>query len=420
MESKRLLFITTRIFWPATSGRKVSLYYYCKGLHEEYGYDIYLYSFLEADQDPKQSVNTKPDFIKEIRFASPISKVEVLSNLFSKSFGASQWPLQCSLFYSKLNSQRIRQFAEEEAFDVIITDMIRTAPYIDAFADKNCKKVLDMDDLLSKRYQRTLESSVSGDNFLGQYSKFLPKFVNKKIVPLVKNTALKMEIKRLAHAEVTYSEQYDYVIFVSDIETEDLNKRLSMPKCTTITLGVDYDYYSESISVLPREDTIGFVGNFGYTPNVDSLNLIIENVMPRLGDKIKLLAVGKAPNDVVEKFQNECVTFTGAVDDLRPYIKQCGVFISPIAYGSGIKTKILEAMAMGVPVVTNSTGAEGISARNGMDLFVTDDFEEMAETVNKLMRDRSFAQEIGQSGARYVQKNHQWKDIIKKFDEIEV
>lgn len=206
MGNKKLLFITTRIFWPATSGRKVSLYYYCKGLHEQYGYDIYLYSFLEADQAPTQSEQTKPDFIKEIQFAREVRKSEIVANLITKSFSHLQWPLQCSLFYSKKNEENIRDYVSKEHFDVVIADMIRTAPYIRAFEGEPCLKILDMDDLLSKRYQRTLSSTVSGDNFLGQYSKYMPNIVNKQLIPRVKKIALNMEVSRLLCAEVERSD----------------------------------------------------------------------------------------------------------------------------------------------------------------------------------------------------------------------
>lgn len=420
MENKKLLFITTRIFWPATSGRKVSLYYYCKGLYEQYGYDIYLYSFLEADQVPAQSKQTKPNFIKEIWFASKVRKTEILANLLTKSFSHMQWPLQCSLFYSRQNEQCIQNYFAKEHFDVVITDMIRTAPYIRAFEGERCLKILDMDDLLSKRYQRILNSAVSGDNFLGQYSKHMPDIVNKQLVPRVKKMALNMEVSRLLRAEVEYAQRYDHVIFVSDVETDELNQKLQEARCTTITLGVDYDYYSQQVPYKAAENRVAFIGNFGYTPNVDSLKVITANVLPKLDDKVRLLAVGKVPQEVVEEFRGERVDFTGTVDDLRPYIRQCSVFLAPIAYGSGIKTKILEAMAMGVPVVTNSIGGEGIAATNGVDFFVTDDFDEMAQIVTALNHDKQKAQAVGRAGAAYVQKHHQWKSILEKFKDVGV
>lgn len=77
-------------------------------------------------------------------------------------------------------------------------------------------------------------------------------------------------------------------------------------------------------------------------------------------------------------------------------------------------------MAMGVPVVTNSIGAEGITAVNGVDFFVTDDFDEMARIVKDLMQDNQTAQIVGQAGAEYVRKYHQWKNILEKFKDVGV
>ena len=80
---KKLLFITTRLFWPTDSGRKVSLYYYCKGLHDKYGYDIYVYSFLEHGQS-EILLKDKPDFIKDVRIAASVDKASKLKNLLLK------------------------------------------------------------------------------------------------------------------------------------------------------------------------------------------------------------------------------------------------------------------------------------------------------------------------------------------------
>lgn len=415
---KKLLFITTRVFWPANSGRKVSLYYYCKGLHEMFGYDIYLYSFLEADQEKEECMKEKPSFIKEIRFAEKVKKCEILSNLFFKSMLGEKMPLQCSLMLSRLNEQRIAAYQKKHNFSVIITDMIRTAPYVKLFDKENCTTILDMDDLLSKRYRRTLMSVNSGENILGQYSKFLPSFVNKYIVPRLKKLILKSEIKRLELAEVKFSEKYDHVVFVSESETKELNKRMHSSKCVTVTLGVDYSYFSEEVSVERKNGYLAFVGNYGYTPNVDSLRIIIDKILPKLKSGTKLLAIGKASRELIDSLKNDNIVFTGMVDDIRLSAKSCQVFLSPIAYGSGIKTKILEAMAMGLPVVTNTVGAEGISAENGKEIIVTDDYDEMAKIVNQLLTDTEYADSIAKAGKLYVKNNHQWDKVLSGFSSI--
>ena len=152
---KKLLFITTRLFFTTNSGRKLSLYHYCRGLYEKYGYDIYLFTFLEGDQVFEDELKNKPYFIKEVYRASEIGAITKIGNLFFKSLFSKKWPLQCSLYYSQTNVNRIRQLCGEHHFDVVITDMIRTAPYIDGLEGVPVK-ILDMDDLLSKRYEREL------------------------------------------------------------------------------------------------------------------------------------------------------------------------------------------------------------------------------------------------------------------------
>lgn len=98
MKRKKLIFITSRLLWPIDSGRKMSLNYYCKGLHEKFGYDIYLYSFLESGQVFN---GVLPNYIKEIRIAKNITLLEKIKNIIFYTFGKKKWPFQCSLFYSK-------------------------------------------------------------------------------------------------------------------------------------------------------------------------------------------------------------------------------------------------------------------------------------------------------------------------------
>lgn len=412
---KKLLYITTRVFWPANSGRKVSLYYYCKGLHERFDYDIYVYSFLEAEQNINDALSQKPDFITSIRFAKQISKLTKAKNLLFKSITRKFWPLQCALFYDEHIAQEIETWVKDNNFDVIVTDMIRTAPYYEAFKDSDCIKICNMDDLLSKRYQRTLDEKDSNSNILGQYSKFLPDFFVKHILPLVKNHILKFEIKRLMEAENYYASIYDKTVFVSELETQSLNARLKEEKCYTVSLGVDYSYFSEEIEVNQQSNAIAFVGNFGYSPNLDSLSFIANRVLPDLPRDIKLYVIGKISEANKSNFSDERIVFCGQVDDLRYNVKKASVFLSPILYGSGIKTKILEAMAMGMPVITNSIGAEGLNVTNGKELIIAEDAEGNAKKVMKLLSDPELREKVGKQGQEYVHQYHDWERVYDAF-----
>lgn len=413
---KKLLFITTRLFWPTNSGRKVSLYYYCKGLHEQYDYDVYLYSFLEEGQSESE-IEIKPDFIKAVRIAKPISLAEKMKNILSMSLTTKQWPLQCSLYFSKENCQSIRKYCNEIEPDVVMTDMIRTAPYLAAFKDLNCKKILDMDDLLSIRYKRQLNSVFSKANVAGQYGKSMSGMMNKIVNgKKAKHLVLTMESKRLRKAELQYAKLYDSVIFVSDNETEHLNEQLGMKKAFTVTMGSDYAYFSQPMPIEKQKDELSFVGNMNVAANVDTLRMIAEYVLPKIKHKVILKVIGMCPDSLRSEYANRMdIEFCGQVDDLRKYVCETEVFLAPIAYGSGIKTKILEAMAMGMPVVTNSVGAEGIAAKSNKHFLVSDEYDQMAADTDCLLDNAILRSQIADAAQKLVQIRYNWDVVWKSF-----
>lgn len=237
MKKKKMLFITTRLFWPTDSGRKLSLYYYCKGIYEKYNCDIYVYSFLEAGQT-ETDVTKKPEFIKDVQLAISIDKKEKIYNLITKSIFARKWPIQCSLYYSNNNAKQIKEYCNKIQPDYIFTDMIRTSMYYKSFQQSPALKILDMDDLLSARYERQIHAKYKS-NISGQYAGRLPGVINKIIGnQIVRNRILTLERDLTAKAEIYYSRLYDKVIFVSEVETDYLNKRLP-GKAVTIPVGIN-------------------------------------------------------------------------------------------------------------------------------------------------------------------------------------
>lgn len=414
---KKLLFVTTRLFWPTDSGRKTSLYFYCKGLHEVYGYDIYLYSFLESGQS-EEMVQSKPDFIKEVRLTAPIGKGKKLANLFGKSLFCG-WPFQNAIYYSGKNKKKLKKYCAELNPDVIIVDMIRLAPYLNAFKHMDCTKILDLDDMLSKRYARQAADKNGRGSILGANAQNASKASNKVInQPFLKKVILRSESKRTKKAELKYARLYDYVIFVSGCETNELNKRLNRKKAATVPLGIDYNYFGEYPSVPKEKGALAFLGNMKVSANVDSLNLIVTEVLPKLQSDIKLYIIGRYSEELKKEFSDPRLVFCGMVEDVRPVLGKCEVFLSPIAYGTGIKTKILEAMASGMPVVTNSVGIEGIAGKNGEHYLVSDDTATLAEYVDELLTDREKAERLALNGRLLVKEQYDWKNIYASFSEV--
>lgn len=416
MERKKLLFVTTRLFWPTDEGHKVLLYNYCKGLYEYYNYDIYLYSFLEAEQDPKKG--NKPEFIKEIHVAEPISTVRKCINVIGRSLLFSEkWSFQSSVYFSNQNVRNIRRLIEKLRPDAIMIDMIRLSPYFCAIEDFKGPKVLFMEDALSKRYVRQLSATSSEAKIVGRYEGNLPTFVNKLVnSKVLKNRILKGEIERLEKEEVRVAKKYDAVIYVNALETKEMNQKSGCKNSFTVTMGADCDYFGDPIEVEKQENTLAYVGNMAVAANQDAVRMIMDQIIPLIPSKPVIHFIGNCPNSLKAEYaDNKQCVFEGRVDDIRKSVRATQVVLSPIAYGTGVKTKVIEGMAMSMPVVTNYLGIDGLSVEVGRDLLMSDDFKEIAQMVEDLLHSPGKREELGRNGYEYALKNHRWEDIYKVF-----
>ena len=400
-------------------GHQYEIYHYLRGLSKCYGYSITVYTFL--DNPEKYRPEEVPQFIRRCEIAVPVRKNSIISNFFKYYLSHSNpWPLQNILYYSEENEARIRNLVKEIKPDVIYVDMVRLATYIGAFKECQCLKVLGYDDLLSERYARQLNLKTESTNIAGAYNDKLPSKISKlQNIPWVRRFILNSESKRMRKAEIYYSSLFDRGIFVSDIETRKFNKILGKKMAYTVNMGIDYLYHSEDLHIHKVPNSLSYVGNMKTAANFATVQFIIEEVLPRLKNKYTFYVVGTCPENLREKYlKDKRIIFTGRVDDLRPAIEKTTVFLSPIAFGTGIKTKILEAFAMKMPVVTNSVGIEGIEAKNGFHCYIADDADKIAAYVDKLLESETERDELSTNAQILAKDKYQWEKNWKAFAKV--
>ena len=161
------------------------------------------------------------------------------------------------------------------------------------------------------------------------------------------------------------------------------------------------------------------IGNFSVASNADTLEMIISEVLPYLKSDYRFYIIGACPEEIKMKYKAQPrLIFCGRVDDIRKYIKKASVFLAPIAYGTGIKTKIVEAMGMAMPVVTNSVGAEGIYATSGTDYIVIDDMREIAAATDELLANPSMAKKMGQAAQAFAFEHFRWDKVLAVYQEM--
>jgi glycosyltransferase involved in cell wall biosynthesis len=231
-----------------------------------------------------------------------------------------------------------------------------------------------------------------------------------------------LDLARTKHYEGHLLKHYSRVLVTSPHDRDALAELSTSPdadeRLVVLPNGVDLDYFAPLDA--PRDPaTLIFTGKMSYHANVAAAESLITEVMPliwqRLPD-VRLMIVGKDPPDhLIAQAENPQITVTGFVPDLRPYLAQATISISPMRYGVGIQNKVLEAMAMVTPVITTPQATSALQVQANQDVMVAETAQTMAKTAITMLADETLRESIGRAGRRYVETHHDWNAVAKKL-----
>ena len=198
---------------------------------------------------------------------------------------------------------------------------------------------------------------------------------------------------------------------------------LSRKRLVVLPNGVDLTYFAPMDSPRGREPaTIIFSGKMSYHANIAAALDLATEIMPLVWQELpqaRLIIAGKDPSpELVALSRDPRLTVTGTVPDLRPYLAQATVSVSPIRYGVGIQNKVLEALAMGTPVISTPQAISALQVQPGQDLLIGDTPQALAGAIISLLTDASLRQRIGQAGRRYVETYHDWRVTAEKLEQV--
>ena len=227
---------------------------------------------------------------------------------------------------------------------------------------------------------------------------------------------------KLRRYEIDACRRFDGVITMSPVDTRFLRGIMPDHPCIVdIANGVDTDYYR--YSPLPtRSKDLLFVGNFDHSPNVDAVKFFIREVFPEVKaaePQGRLLIVGPGPyNTLPEVSSDPAILPVGLVEDTRPYMERCAVFVAPILAGSGTRLKVLEAMAAGIPIVSTTVGAEGLEVTSGVHLLLANQAEAFAEKVITLLREPGLGNQLKENARQLVEARYDWRTIAGRLEQL--
>ncbi|RLP54821.1 MAG: glycosyltransferase [Ketobacter sp.] len=237
------------------------------------------------------------------------------------------------------------------------------------------------------------------------------------------NSKLKLA-SEMKQRELLAVRSCDASIVHSTAELELLRPELPMTRLHVFPLILDVR--GTEMSFDDRRDLI-FVGGYQHAPNADAVKYMVDEIMPLLRymlPGVRFYAVGSQPPEYIQSLACEDVIVTGFVEDLSEVLDKMRVSVAPLRFGAGIKGKIGSAMASGLPVVTTSLGAEGMSLSHGENVLIADGSKSFAEAVVRLYQDSDLWKELSEGGVEFSNQawgaESAWNTLVSILSDLEL
>jgi glycosyltransferase involved in cell wall biosynthesis len=221
--------------------------------------------------------------------------------------------------------------------------------------------------------------------------------------------------------EETLARKTPYRCFISTRDRENLLG--PSDRSEIVPQGVDDSYWKRRYPASGR-NCIVFSGVMNYSPNEDAAVFLLDTILPlvgRLFPTLEVLIVGRDPSPELVKVarRHPDVTVTGSVDDVRPYLERADVFVAALRFASGVQNKVLEAMAMEVPVVTTPVVAAGLWV-DGIEppLVIGLSAEEIAANITRLLEHPEERTRLAAAGRRFVEAHCSWSHSAYKLEKL--
>lgn len=212
---------------------------------------------------------------------------------------------------------------------------------------------------------------------------------------------------------------YPRTVVVSQRDKDELLAINPKLKIDVIPNGIDL-YHFRKARAGKKAPALLFVGNYEYPPNVDAALRLAHEILPQVQARVpdvpvKLWLVGNAPPPELQTLTSNTIKVTGRVPDVRPYLARATAFVCPLRLGAGIKNKVLEALAIGCPVVATPLSLDGIDVRDGHDALIADD---VVDGVVRLLNEPALQRQLADNGRRLIERQYSWDHVAEQYEQL--
>jgi len=390
----RVLILSTWFPYPLSQGSKIRAYYLIKSLAERH--DVALVSFEDMPLEPgsikhMEQICRKVEVVRQNPFARS-RKRAMLGWLSPKP------SVVVTSYYPEM-AARVQQLASDWEPECVIAFTFIAAPY--ALAVRSALRIVDIDYLMWPVLKQAHQQAQGPFGRLRSW----------------------LAYRKFQRYERWLYGQFDLGLVVSDGDRRAAVDLIGLPmsRVGVVPNGVDTSFH-RPLSVEPKPNTLVYNGALTYTANYDAMDYFLREIFPIIRVQVPeahLTITGATTNVPIAALPvNGHVTFSGYLKDIRPEVAGSWVCVVPLRLGGGTRLKILEAMALGIPVVSTSKGAEGLDIETGKHLLIGDTPSEFAAQTVRVLREPGLRKSLGAQAVQLVKDRYDWASIGRHLCEL--
>ncbi len=386
-----ILYICHRFPFPPKRGGKIRPFNMIRHFSER-GHRVTVCSLARSDDEAREGAGIAPHCARfELaRVHAPQQVLRMIARLPTPA------PSSMGYFYAPALKQTVDALLARERFDLIFVHCSSVAQYVAHV--RGVPKILDFGDMDSQKWL--------------EYAQYKP-------FPLALGYWL--EGAKLQRAEKQLAAQFDLCTVTTRAELETLDSFGTANATDWFPNGVDADYFRPN-GTQHDSDTLSFIGRMDYYPNQECMLRFFAQTWPRIRaqrPQAKLMIVGADPAPAIRKLGAlPGVEVTGSVPDVRPYVTRSAAMIAPLSIARGTQNKILEAMALGVPVITSSVAVKGVDAEPERHLLVGNTPDEYAQAALRLMNNADERARLAAAGRARMRSHHDWTASLERLERL--
>jgi len=384
----RILFLSQRVPYPPNRGDKITTWRIIERLRRDHEVTCFCFQHEEEDEKHAQALREKGFDVRLFPYRKWAGRFRAAMGLLTGR------PLTLAFFASN----ELQAAVDEQ---MRITNFVYAySGCMGAFVEKHGQvpRVMHFGDLDSDKWRQYAESK-SG----------LMRWVYRR------------EQKTLFTFEERLARSFSDNVVCTGAEKALFEKFLPGAPCTILKNGVDLEFFHPR-DTRPEKGLLVFTGVMDYFPNIDGCIHFADEVFPLVRERhpeARFAVVGSKPTPEVKALAaRDGIEVTGFVDDIRDWLGKAAVAVVPLRIARGIQNKVLEAMAMGVPVVCTTPAARGVGGEAGTHFLVADSAKDQARAVSGLLGDPERAKALADAGRAFVEANYDWERVMGTLDEM--